>query len=186
MEMLILGLAIWSIVHFIPSLAQPLKLKWQAALGEKGYMASFAIIIITSLGLIVFGWRSSTPEYLYSLPAFTKHIAMLMMVFAFILFGAAKYQTRIKRIIRHPQLTSIIVWASAHLMLNGDSRSVVLFSTMGVWAILEIILINKREKVWNKPAIPSIKLELRGLAISIVMLIVVVMLHPYIAGVSIK
>ena len=186
MEMLILGLAIWSIVHFIPSLAQPLKFKWQAALGEKGYKASFAIIVVISLLLIVFGWRSSTPEYLYSLPTFTKHIAMLMMVFAFILFGAAKYQTRIKRFIRHPQLTSIIVWASAHLMLNGDSRSVVLFSTMGIWAILEIILINKREAAWNKPATPSIGLELRGLAISIVMLIVVVMLHPYIAGVSIK
>jgi len=186
MEMLILGLAIWSIVHFIPSLAQPLKLKWQTALGEKGYKASFAIIVVISLGLIISGWRSSTPEYLYTLPAFTKHIAMLMMVFAFILFGAAKYQTRIKRIIRHPQLTSIIVWASAHLMLNGDSRSVVLFSTMGIWAILEIIFINKRVGAWNKPEVPSIGLELRGLGISIVMLIVVVMLHPYIAGVSIK
>lgn len=186
MEMLIVGIAIWSIVHFIPSLAKPVKLKWQAALGEKGYMASFSIIVVTSLVLIVFGWRSSTPEYLYVLPAFTKHIAMLMMVISIILFGAAKAQTRIKRFIRHPQLTSIIVWASAHLILNGDSRSAVLFGSMGIWAILEITLINNREGTWNKPTAPSLRVELKGLAISLVMLIIIVMIHPYIAGVSIR
>jgi uncharacterized membrane protein len=186
MTLLITGLLVWSLVHFIPSLAPPLKLKMISQFGKNGYKLIFALLIFSSLALIVFGWRSSIPSHLYLLPAFTKHIAMLLVVFAFILFGASNYPTRIKNFIRHPQLTGVIVWAFAHLMLNGDSRSVLLFGGMGLWAILEIIFINRREGQWVKQAVPGWGREIRGLVISLVVVVVVVMLHPYIAGVSIK
>jgi uncharacterized membrane protein len=186
MTLLIAGLVVWSLVHFIPSLAPPLKLKMISQFGENGYKLIFALLLLTSVALIVFGWRSSIPSYLYLLPAFTKHIAMLLVVFGFILMGAANYPTRIKHVIRHPQLTGVVVWAFAHLMLNGDSRSVLLFGGMGLWAILEIIFINRREGEWVKPPVPTWGREIRGLVISLVVVVVVVMIHPYIAGVSIK
>ena len=110
---------------------------------------------------------------------------MLLVLIAFILFGASNYPTRIKQFIRHPQLTGVAVWAFAHLVLNGDSRSVLLFGTMGLWAILEIVFINRREGKWVKQPSPSWAREIRGLAISLVVFVVVVMLHPYMTGVSI-
>ena len=186
MGLLIAGLLIWSVVHLIPSLAAPLKQTLITQLGEKVYKLLFTVLIFTALALIIFGWRSTVPSYLYQLPEFTRHIAMLLVLLAFILMGASNYPTRIKQFIRHPQLTGVIVWAFAHLVLNGDSRSVLLFGGMGLWAILEIILINRREGEWVKQPVPGWAREIRGLAISLVVFVVVVMLHPYIAGVSIR
>ena len=186
MGLLIAGLLIWSLVHLVPSLAAPLKQKLIARLGEKVYKLLFTVLMFTSLALIVFGWRSTLPSHLYQLPEFTRHIAMLLVLIAFILFGASNYPTRIKQFIRHPQLTGVAVWAFAHLVLNGDSRSVLLFGTMGLWAILEIVFISRREGKWVKQPLPSWAREIRGLAISLVIFVVVVMLHPYMTGVSIR
>ena len=186
MEMMIAGLLLWSAVHFVPSLAQPLKKRWIGAMGESGYKLAFAAMVIVALLLIIFGWRQALPTHVYVLPLAVKHLSMLLMVFAFVLFGAAKHPTRIKRYVRHPQLASVIVWATAHLLVNGDSRSIVLFGGMAVWATLEMIFINRRYGVWVKPPAPGWPEEFKGLAISAVMLVFVVIGHPYIAGVSIK
>jgi len=186
MELLISGLFIWSVVHLIPSVAPSVKTKWVGALGETGYKISFAVLLLVSLALIIFGWRASEPTFLYQIPAGARHPVMLLLLIAFVLFGASNYPTRIKNFIRHPQLTGVMVWATAHLLLNGDSRSVVLFGGMGVWALLEIILISRREGEWVKKPAPGWGREIRGLVISLVVLAVVVAIHPYIAGVSIR
>ena len=186
MGLLIAGLLIWCLVHLMPSLATPLKQNLITRLGDKGYKLLFTVLMLTSLALIVFGWRSATPSHLYQLPGYTRHIAMLLVLIAFVLFGASNYPTRIRQLIRHPQLTGVIVWAFAHLMLNGDSRSVLLFTSLGTWAVLEIIFINKREGEWVKQPVPGWARELRGLVISLVVFVVVVMLHPYMTGVSIR
>ena len=186
MALLIAGLIIWSLVHFVPSLAQPLRQNAISRIGENGYKAVFSLLMLTALALIIFGWRSTEPTFLYQLPAYTRHISMLLILIAFILFGASNYPTRIKRIVRHPQLTGVAVWAFTHLLLNGDSRSLVLFGGLGIWAILEMIFINRKEGEWVKPEAPSWAREIRGLVISIVVMVVVVMLHPYIAGVAIR
>lgn len=186
MAMLIAGLLLWSLVHFVPSLAPSLKARWIGAMGEGGYKASFAALVITGLVLIVFGWRHTLPTHVYVLPGAVRHIAMLMMVFAFVLFGAAKYPTRIKNVIRHPQLSAVLVWAVAHLLMNGDSRSIVLFGWMGCWALLEMVFINRREGAWVKQPAPAWSREFKGLAISAAIFVVVVLIHPYIAGVPIK
>lgn len=185
MGLLISGLLIWSLVHFSPSVAQPLKQTLVSQLGEKAYKALFAVLILAGLALIIFGWRSSVPTFLYQLPGFVRHIAMLLVLFAFILFGASSYPTRIKSVIRHPQLTGVAVWAAAHLLVNGDSRSVLLFGWIGVWAILEIVFINRREGDWVKQPTPGWAREIRGLLISLVIFVVVLMAHPYFTGVAI-
>jgi uncharacterized membrane protein len=186
MGLLISGLLIWSLVHFVPSVAQPLKQKLLNQMGENGYKALFAVLMFAALALIVFGWRSSEPTFLYQLPGFVRHPAMLLVLFAFILFGASNYPTRIRSFIRHPQLTGVAVWATAHLLLNGDSRSVLLFGSLGVWAVLEMVFINRREGKWVKQPAASWAREIRGLLISLVIFVAVVMAHPYITGVAIR
>ncbi len=186
MEIMLLGLLLWSLVHLIPSLAQPVKKSWIGMLGEVGYKISFAAIILIALILIVYGWRHSVPSHLYTLPGIVRPLAILLILLTFVLFVAAKRTTRIKTVIRHPQLMGLILWSVAHLLVNGDSRSVVLFGWMAVWAILEIVFINRREGKWLKPATPEWSHEFKGLAISLVVFIVVAMAHPYIAGVPLK
>ncbi len=110
---------------------------------------------------------------------------MLLVLIAFIVFGTTSYPSRIKQYVRHPQLAGVSIWAFAHLMMNGDSRSIVLFGTMFIWAILSIALINRRDGEWVKQPVPSWAREIRGFIISLVVFVVVVVIHPYITGMAI-
>jgi uncharacterized membrane protein len=67
------------------------------------------------------------------------------MLFAVYLYAASGMKTRITRAIRHPQLTAVKTWAVAHLLVNGDLASVVLFGGLLAWAVVSVILINRAE-----------------------------------------
>lgn len=180
---LCLGVLLWGVVHLVPSIGRPLRTRLVSALGENGYKAAFAILIVTSIVLMVVGWRATVPSPLYRPPLWTDAVTFALMILAFILFGAAKQPTRIKQIVRHPQLTGLIVWSVAHLLSNGDSRSIILFGGLGIWALVEIFAINAREGEWVKPAVPSMAIEIRGLAISLAVFAAFFWLHPYYTGV---
>ena len=70
----------------------------------------------------------------------------------FILFFAAYPPTNVKRLLRHPQLTGVALWGVGHLLANGESRSIVLFGGLTLWAIAEIVVINRRDGARDKPA----------------------------------
>ncbi len=187
MVLLVAGVLLWAAVHLTPSVAPPLKQSLVGKMGENGYKGIFSLSLLLAIALIVIGWRSiDQPDYLYFLPAWTRHAGMLVVVIGFILMGAANYPSRIKRLIRHPQLTGFTLWALAHLAMNGDSRSVVLFGGFAIWAILEIIFINKRDGEWVKPEAPAWSREVIGVVISLVVVVLFVAIHPWIAGVAIR
>ncbi|KAA1189587.1 NnrU family protein [Pseudohalioglobus sediminis] len=187
MALLIAGVLLWSIVHLVPAIAQALRQSLLGKLGENGYKGLFSLLLIAAILMMVFGWRSiDQPTYLYTLPLWTRHLGMLLVLVAFILFVASGMATRIKQVLRHPQLTGVLIWAGAHLMMNGDSRSLVLFGGMGIWALLEIVLINRRDGAWVKPEVPGMAQEAKLLAISLVVFVAVVFAHPWLAGVAIR
>ncbi len=182
MILLIIGLALWSGVHFVPSLIIPFRKQLIIRLGETSYKIIFTILIVSSIVAMVFGWRSIDPVNIYVLPEWSRVLTSLLALIAFILFSAAHSATNIKRIIRHPQLTGLVLWSIGHLFSNGDNRSLVLFGTLGVWAIVEIVLISKREGAWVKPEPASIKSELLMLSKGLVMFAIFLLAHPYISG----
>lgn len=156
-------------------------------MGENGYKGIFSLLMVAALLLIVFGWRSiDQPTYYYTLPFWTRHLGMFLMLIAFILFVASGMPTRIKQVLRHPQLTGMAIWAAAHLMMNGDSRSLVLFGGLGIWAVLEMVFINRRDGEWVKPEVPGMGQEVKILVISLVVVAVVIFAHPWLSGVAIR
>ena len=183
---LILGVALWSGIHLVPTLAQTQRERFKSEWGDGRYQAVFSIIVVFSIILIVIGWRSTPQVTLYQLPGWSGPLGFILMLLAFVLFGAAHGQTAIKRFIRHPQLTSVVVWAISHLITNGSTRALVLFGGLGLWALIEMPLINKRDGDYIKPEAPGWQVEIKGLAISAVVFIVLLFLHPYFAGVSPK
>ncbi|MCZ6830857.1 MAG: NnrU family protein, partial [Gammaproteobacteria bacterium] len=144
MPLLIAGVCLWAAIHLVPSLAPGLKSAWRGKLGEGGYKGSFTLIVLSALALIIVGWRSAQPTLIYLPPEALRTLALALMVLAFILLGASKRATRIGRIVRHPQLSGVLVWSVAHLLANGDSRSLVLFGGFAIWTVLEMILISRR------------------------------------------
>jgi uncharacterized membrane protein len=185
MTLLIIGLALWSVAHLMASIGLDIKQLWISRLGENSYSLLAAVLIAGSLVLIVLGWRSAAAVTVYNPLESLRPVTLLLMVLAIMLFVASSHASRIKRIIQHPQLTGVIAWSAGHLIQNGDTRSIALFGWLGIWAILEIIFINRRDGEWVKEAPPSWAIEARYFAISFVVFVGVVFLHPYISGVSI-
>ena len=81
-------------------------------------------------------------------------------------------------------LTGTVLWSAAHLLANGDKRSIVLFGGIGLWALVSIFFINRRDGAWAKPdAVPVAKDAMTVLG-SAVIFTVVLLLHKWIFGVS--
>ena len=184
MVWLCVGVLLWMAVHFIPSAARGLRTSLVERVGENPYKGIFALTLVLSIALMVIGWRSTTPELIYVPPTAGASLTSMLMLIAVLLFGAAHQPTRIKRFIRHPQLTGMVVWSLSHLLSNGDSRSLVLFGGLGLWASIEMPLISRREGAWARPYGPALSVEIRSILISVVICFVLFFLHPYFAGVS--
>ena len=184
MGLLLLGLLLWVSVHLFPSVCKTARAGIVAKMGLMRYKGVFALLIVASIVLIVFGWRGMTPEQIYNPPAWGRHVTYLLVLVTFILFVAAKHKNNIKRVLRHPQMTVIVIWSIGHLLANGDNRSLILFTTLGLWAIAEIILINKREGAWVKPEPVPVKKDVITVVAGSVVYIVLALLHPYFTGVK--
>lgn len=185
MIMLVSGLLLFACVHFVPSLAPGLKSSWQGRLGEGGYKGTFSLLLLLSFGLMIYGWRSTQPAGIYAPPADLRVVALVVIALGFIVMGASNRNSRLRLLIRHPQLTGLIMWSGGHLLLNGDQRSLVLFGGLGLWAIVEIFAINHREGVWIKEPPPSWGSEVVTLLIAVIVIAVFTFAHPWLSGVAI-
>ncbi|MCG8672957.1 MAG: NnrU family protein [Pseudomonadales bacterium] len=184
MAILISGMLLWMGVHLMPALLPSNKKALVAKLGRGRYMLLFTILIFTALFLIIVGWQKTSPEFVYHL-SFGRHITMLLMVVALLYFSAAKILSRIKNTVNHPQLTSVLIWACAHLIANGDTRSIILFGGMAFWSALEILLINKRDGKIEKTAVTGWKGDIGVVVMTAILVGLLLVVHPYISGVPI-
>ncbi|MGF1645123.1 MAG: NnrU family protein [Thiotrichales bacterium] len=183
MTILLIGVLLWSAVHLFPVLAPAARARWIARLGTK-YQGLFALVIGLALLLIVFGWRGAPAQTVYLPPEWGAYLSSPLMLLAILLFGASHGQSRIQRWLRHPMLSSVVVWATAHLLVNGDSRSIVLFGGLALWALVSQPLINRRDGAWVRPAVaPPWSNEVKLLVIALIVYAVLLFAHPYLAGV---
>lgn len=185
MTMLVLGLLLFAGVHFIPSLATGIKVSATDRLGEGGYKGIFALLLLGALALIIMGWRSAVPETVYTPPADLHKLAIGLLLAAFLIMAVSSRKSRLRRWVRHPQLTGVALWGISHLLLNGDNRSLVLFGGLTLWSIIEIWAINRREGVWIKEGSPSWGAELVTVLIAATTIGVIVYIHPWLSGVPV-
>lgn len=182
MVLLTLGVLLFAFVHFIPTLAPTLRTRGLNQLGENGYKGVFSLLLLVAFALIITGWRSIEPTQLYQPPPSLHKIALALLVFAFLLMVVSARNSRLRLLVRHPQLTGVALWGLSHLILNGDNRSAVLFGGMMSWALIEIVAISKREGVWIKASPPSWGAEAVTVFIAAVTVAVVVYIHPWLSG----
>ena len=157
MTRLAIGVLLWSLVHFIPSLAAEFKKTFINRYGEYPYKGAFTVLMIISLYLIISGWKSLTPvepdvlNAIYTVPEWGGHASALFVLIGFVLFFAPYPPNNIKRLMRHPQLIGFASLGLGHLLAVGTARAIVLFGSLTIWALIEIYLINKRDGTWVKP-----------------------------------
>lgn len=182
MLLLILGVLLWSGTHLFVALAVQRRAALIAQIGLNPYKGLFSLVLVAALAMIILGWRSTPPISLWLPPAGMRHLTMTLMPLAVILFISARAPTDIKQFIRHPQLTGVKLWAVAHLLTNGETRSIVLFGGLLAWAVLEVIFINRRDGARVKPPrVGALKTTISAL-IGLLVTGVLVFAHPWFAG----
>lgn len=168
---IIAGLALWSGAHFFKRVAPDRR----AAMGDKG-KGLIAVLSVLAIVLMVIGYRAADFLPVWQPPAFFTGINNLLMLLVFYLFGVGAAKGLLSARLRHPQLTAVILWAIAHLLVNGDLASIVLFGGMAIWAVAEIVIIN-RSQHWDYPHDISLKGDVKALIIGVVLMVIVAGVH---------
>jgi len=198
------------------------------AIGEGPYMGLFSLASIAVLVWLGFAYghaRSDPAQVAYwTVTPVTRWIQLGLTLIAFLLVvpglltpnptsvrqeGALEKPDAVKgvlRITRHPFLWGVAIWAAGHLMVNGDTASLILFGTLLVLAIAGTYSIDAKRKrmlgdKWSafaaqSSAVPFAaiaqgrqRLDLAGigwwrLALAIVIWAVLLVAHPYAFGAS--
>jgi uncharacterized membrane protein len=125
-----------------------------ARLGEWPYRGLFSLVAIVGLGLIVYGfahYRASGLIQIWTPPAWTRHIVIVLMWPASILVAAAYIPGNIKKTLKHPLLVAVKAWAFAHLCANGDLGGIILFGSVLAWAVYDRISLKHRSDPGGPP-----------------------------------
>ena len=184
MPLLIAGVVFWSFAHLVPATLPGVRANLIAKLGEAPYKGLFALDIIIALALIVFGWKSAIPTALYAPPMVAGSVPSVFLFLSILLLVASSMPNNLKRFVRHPQMASVVLWSAGHLLTNGDSRSIVLFGGLAIWAILEIVFINRRDGEWHKPKSGPLVSDAITVVVAVAVFAALVYFHASLFGVS--
>jgi uncharacterized membrane protein len=149
MTLLVLGLVLFLGTHSSRIFAEGWRAQRVAAMGELGWKAAYSVIAIVGFVLIVYGYGEArtSPVYLWNPPVWTRHLAALLTIPAFVLLAAAYVPgNRIKSAVGHPMVAGVKVWAFSHLVANGTLADVVLFGSFLAWAVVDFIAARKRDR----------------------------------------
>lgn len=172
MVLLILGVALWAGAHLFKRL-MPAR---RAAMGDKG-KGIVALALAASILLMIFGYRMADFIPVWSPPSFMVHINNTLMVFALYLTSPAPKKGALLNKMRHPMLAGFGLWAFAHLLVNGDLASIILFGGLWAWAIASVKIINAAEPNWTPGPKGTIAKDAMFFVASIILLVVIGFIH---------
>jgi uncharacterized membrane protein len=163
MMALSMAAALFATLHIAVS-GTPLRAALVRRLGEKAFRGVFSLATLASLVWLTRAYSAAFAEgniAWWALGPWTSHVAAPVMLFALLLavpgiltrsptaLGAgaprAALEPRgVQRITRHPFLAGVVIWATFHLVVNGDRASVILFATFLTVAVLGMRSIDRK------------------------------------------
>lgn len=186
MVWLVLGLVIFLGVHSVRIVAPAWRDARIAGAGEGTFKGVYSLLSAVGLVLVVWGYAKAweAPVVLYDPPAWTRHLAALLMLFSFVSLAVYMLPAgRLKPILKHPMLLAVKIWALAHLIANGDLASLVLFGAFLLWAAADRVAAKRRGAPVPKPGPAT--MDIAALAVGVVLyLLFVWRLHEWLIGVE--
>jgi uncharacterized membrane protein len=149
MESLVFGLILLIGVHSIRWIAPGLRDAGVARLGPATWKIGYAVLSLIGLALIAHGYAAARmePTLLWLPPAWTRHLAALLTLPAFVLAACAYVPgTRIRAKLGHPMVAGVKIWAFAHLIANGTLADLLLFGSFLVWAVAMFSTLRRRDR----------------------------------------
>jgi uncharacterized membrane protein len=170
------GLTVFALPHLWKRLAPASR----ARLGNAG-KGVVAVLSIGGIWLASRGYAAwDDAPILWAAPPWLTLVNNLLVAVGFYLFLASGMGVWGARVTRHPQLLAVILWAVAHLLVNGDAASLVLFGAFLLWAVASILLINRAVPEWQPPPRQPLGKELTAVVLALVLFVAVGYLHGWI------
>ena len=149
MLLLILGLILFLGMHSARLFAAEKRASFIAARGPLAWKGIYALVSIIGFVLIIYGYGQArvSPTWLWISPVWTRHLAALLTIPAFILIAATYVPCScIKARVGHPMLLGVKFWALAHLIANGTLADLLLFGGFLAWATALFVVSRKRDR----------------------------------------
>lgn len=147
MGILVVGLILFLGVHSVRIVAEGWRGAVIARIGERPWKLAYTVAAIAGFVLIVWGYglARQQPVVLWVPPVWTRHLAALLTVPAFVMLAAAYGPANaIRARLKHPMLLGTKTWALAHLLANGNLADVLLFGGFLAWAVADRISLKRR------------------------------------------
>ncbi|HVL74981.1 MAG TPA: NnrU family protein [Noviherbaspirillum sp.] len=183
MTILVLGLVLFLGIHLVPT-SPALRMQLAGRLGEHGYRGGFSAMAAIGLILIVVGYGIAPPGPQLFEPLHAARVwAPAAMVLSFILLAAANMRTHLRRVLRHPMLIGVGLWALVHLLANGSLRATILFGAFLAYVVLDFASATARHAV--KTFSPAFSQDVIAVAAGTVLALLVMALHGWLFGVAV-
>ena len=159
---------IMAFVVFFVSHALPVRPENKAIivgqLGIRGYTLAYSALSIAVLYWLILATGRAPYFELWEWRPWQNHVPQIALLFAFSIVGLAlgrpnpfsfggsrnsEFTTSspgLVRWMRHPLLVSMLIWATAHIVPNGDLAHFILFSTFAAFSWLGMRMINNRKR----------------------------------------
>ncbi len=150
MSLLIIGLLLFLGLHSARIFAEPWRSAQIAKRGEGAWKGVYSLLSLAGFALIVWGYGQARlqPTVLWASPTWTRHLAALLVLIAFVLLAAAYVpKNGIRSRVHHPMVLGVKVWALAHLLANNTLADVLLFGSFLVWAVLDFRAARQRDRL---------------------------------------
>ncbi len=149
MTWLIIGLILFLGAHSIRMVADDWRTQAIATWGEKPFKGVYSLLALVGFYAMVTGYAEARLQTvaLWTPPIATRHVSVLLMLFASVLMAAAYVpRNHLKLRMGHPMVLSVKVWALAHLLANGNLADVVLFGSFLVWSVFNFKAARARDR----------------------------------------
>jgi len=180
---LAIGVIIFIGIHLVPGVPI-VRQRLVERLGEGAYKGVFSCVALAGLLLIIIGKARADVVPLWQPPDWGRTAALAITSVAFILLAAAYLPSNIKRFTAHPMLWGVSAWAAAHLLTNGDLASMLLFGSLGAFALVAMWSANRRGAAVASVRQPLLK-DGVAVAAGLVAYGIFLALHPYLFGVAV-
>ena len=157
MTSLLAATVVFLLTHFVPS--TPLRAVLVKALGEWPYRGLYSVVALAALAWMISAYAEAPHQPLWT---GLRYLPVVVMPFSFVLLACGYWRNPTMvgadkllksdnpargmiRITRHPIMWGFILWAVAHLLARGDTKSLVFFGAFLLLASLGTILLDKRK-----------------------------------------
>jgi uncharacterized membrane protein len=146
MTVLIAGLVLFLGVHSVSIVASGSRERMIARIGAGPWRGLYSLVSLVGFVLIVYGYGLARrdPVVLYVPPLWLRNVTVPLMALVFPMLFATYLPGRIQSTLKHPMLTSIKLWATLHLLVNGMLADVLLFGSLLAWAVADRISMKYR------------------------------------------